>query len=145
MVPAVYLPMASLPLTPNGKVDRTALPVPVAAASEPQLESSASRLENDIAVVWKRVLHIDRAGLDENFFDLGGDSLLLVAVHSQLQKMLPIEIQVTHLFEFTTIRSLAQHFAKSAPLAPAFIPAQQHPQKHREAFARQRVVKGGRP
>src|SRR5260221_11771734 len=103
MVPAVYLPMASLPLTPNGKVDRAALPVPVAAASEPQLESSASRLENDISVVWKRVLHIDRAGLDENFFDLGGESLLLVAVHSQPQKVLPIELQRTDLFAFTII------------------------------------------
>ncbi len=59
--------------------------------------------------LWRGVLRVERVGLDDNFFDIGGDSLLLVAVHSNLQKMLNIEIPVTDLFEFTTVRTLGKH------------------------------------
>jgi len=101
--------MNALPLTPNGKIDRGVLPAPSEVdESAPHLPKGTD-LEEKLAGLWKEVLRAQRVGLDENFFDLGGDSLLLVAVHSQMQKLLQREIQITDLFEYVTVRSLARH------------------------------------
>lgn len=142
MVPSAYVPLAQLPLNANGKVERSALPAPPAASEESGFQPS-SNLEELVSGVWKKVLRLDHVGLNDNFFDLGGDSLLIVAVHSRLQKTLGREIEVTDLFEFTTIRSLAQHLLRNAPEDPAFSAAQQQAQRQREAFTRQRLKKGG--
>jgi acyl carrier protein len=95
--------------------------------------------------VWKRILRVDRVDLDDNFFDIGGDSLLLVAVHSNLQKTLQIEIPVTDLFEFTTVRTLARRLGgQKAPAAsPSVSDSQLQAQRQRDAFARQRQKRGG--
>ena len=142
MVPSTYIPLAELPLNANGKVERSALPAPLAASDRSDFERSPN-LEGVVNGVWKKVLRLDHVGLNDNFFDLGGDSLLIVAVHSQLQKILEREIEVTDLFEFTTIRSLARHLVSNAPEDPVFSAAQQQAQRQREAFTRQRLKKGG--
>jgi len=129
-----------LPLNPNGKVDRAALPDP-AASGGAELRTTGSELEEQIAELWKQALGTQRIGLDDNFFDLGGDSLLIVAVHSQLQKMLQREIQVTDLFEYVTVRSLARHLAEIAPATPAFSAAQEQARKQREAQAKRRAMR----
>lgn len=141
MVPAFFVPMSSLPLNPNGKVDRAALPEPTAASSNEVPRSSGSELEERIAELWKQALGTQRVGLDDNFFDLGGDSLLIVAVHSQLQKALQREIQVTDLFEYVTVRSLARHLAELAPATPVFSAAQEQARKQREAQAKRRAMR----
>ena len=82
-------------------------------------------------------------GLDDNFFDLGGDSLLLIAVHSNLEKELQIEIPVMDLFEFTTIRALAAHLSKLQPAGPSIVEVQQQAQKQREALAHERQQRSG--
>jgi amino acid adenylation domain-containing protein len=139
MVPALFVPLASLPLSTNGKVDRAALPEPVfASESAATTEAPGTPLEQMLVDLWKSVLRIEHVSLDDNFFDVGGDSLLLVAVHSNLQKHLKTEIQVTDLFEFTTVRTLAQHLGKNQPADPSFSEIQVQAQKQREAFARQR-------
>jgi aspartate racemase len=146
MVPALFLELKAFPLSPNGKVDRSALPAPVfAARSEHGDEARANGTEQTIATLWKRVLRLDHVGLDDNFFDLGGDSLLLVAVHSNLQKSLQMNIQVTDLFEFTTIRTLAKHLDGATSAAPGISETQERARKQREAFAleRQRRTGGG--
>jgi amino acid adenylation domain-containing protein len=143
MLPTSYVGLAALPLDPNGKVERSALPVPGAATAEPSTENGGSQLEQTLATIWKRVLQLEHVGLDENFFDLGGDSLLIVAVHSQLKKAVEREIEVTDLFDHTTIRSLARHISAGAPEKPSFLAAQTLAQKQRKAFARQRNSKGG--
>jgi aspartate racemase len=146
MVPSLFVELKAFPLTPNGKVDRSALPAPVfAARSEHEGEERASGTEQTIVTLWKRVLRLDYVGLDDNFFDLGGDSLLLVAVHSNLQKSLQMNIQVTDLFEFTTIRTLAKHLDGATSAAPAISETQERARKQREAFAleRQRRTGGG--
>jgi len=140
MVPAFYFSMSNLPLNPNGKVDRAALPDP-AASGGAELRTTGSELEEQIAELWKQALGTQRIGLDDNFFDLGGDSLLIVAVHSQLQKMLQREIQVTDLFEYVTVRSLARHLAEIAPATPAFSAAQEQARKQREAQAKRRAMR----
>ena len=145
MVPSFYVRMAALPLDPNGKVNRSALPKPVAGSQQSPSLESGSALERSIFDVWRAILRIDRIGLDDNFFDLGGDSLLLVAVHSQLQRLLELDIQVTDLFDFTTVRSLARHLGKRGVIRHSIAAAQEQGQKQREVFARKRTVKGGRP
>jgi amino acid adenylation domain-containing protein len=144
MVPALFVPVESLPLSPNGKVDRAALPPPTAAAvNDAPAEAPASQLEQSLADLWRRILRAERVGLDDNFFDLGGDSLLLVAVHSNLQKMLQIDIPVTDLFEFTTIRTLARRLDPEKPAGPSFSAVQQQAKKQREAFSCARERRSG--
>jgi len=144
MVPGLFVPMTSMPLSPNGKVDRAALPAPVFA---PENESAAAlpttQLQQTIIDLWKRILHIDWAGIDDNFFDLGGDSLLLVAVHSNLQKVLQTEIAVTDLFEFATVRTLAKHLCEKTSVSPSLGGIQQQAQKQRQVFARERERRAG--
>jgi aspartate racemase len=143
MVPAVFVRVERLPLSPNGKVDRTALPPPVLGGDEPIGGGTATQFELQIADVWKRVLRVERAGLDDNFFDLGGDSLLLLAVHANLQKALQLEIPITDLFEFATVRTLAAHLSKAELAAPLFSDVQQQAQKQRDAFVRERQRHSG--
>jgi aspartate racemase len=139
MIPAFFVHMEALPLSPNGKVDRSALPAPVFEKDEsPAGGSAANEFEAQISDVWKRVLRVERVGLDDNFFDLGGDSLLLLAVHSNLQKTLQIEIPITDLFEFTTVRTLASRLSKPQPQGPSFSGVHPQAQKQRDAFARER-------
>ena len=144
MVPALFVPLASLPLSSNGKVDRSALPAPeFGGADGASAEAPANEVDKTVLDVWRRVLRVERVGLDDNFFDIGGDSLLLVAVHSNLQKLLKMEIPVTDLFEYTTVRTLGEHLRKETPVAPSFSGVQQQAQKQREAFARKRERHGG--
>ena len=144
LIPALFVPLASLPLSPNGKVDRAALPGPLFSPDADGIsESPKTKLEQALIDVWRRVLCLERVGLDDNFFDLGGDSLLLVAVHSNLQKILQTEIPVVDLFEFTTIRTLARHLGQAAPAGPSFAQVQRQAQRQREAFARGRERRAG--
>ena len=110
MMPAFYIGLPALPLTANGKVDRQALPAPQpgASSSERRNLTQASGLEYSIARIWQMVLAADEVGLDDNFFDVGGSSLLLIAVRTGLQEQLDRPIPVTWMFEYTTIRSLAR-------------------------------------
>jgi amino acid adenylation domain-containing protein len=115
MVPAAFSFLPAFPLTLNGKLDRAALPAPesdrphlAAKYSEPQND-----LENTLTRLWKAVLRRDTVGAEDNFFDLGGDSLLLTTLHRNLQDELKREIPMTDLFQFPTIRRLAGHLAQT--------------------------------
>jgi amino acid adenylation domain-containing protein len=134
MVPYAYVQLDALPLTVNGKIDRAVLPPPAVAVSA-QPEATSTQLEQEILDIWHQVLDLQRIGLGDNFFDLGGDSLLLATVHTSLQKKLKIEISITDLFEFPTVRSLARHLGAKSPAEPSFADAQQRAQKQRAAFA----------
>ena len=103
MVPSVLVPMAELPLTPQGKVDRAALPAPT--TSKPV--AGGGSLARTVAEVWHSVLGTS-AGHDDNFFDAGGNSLLLLRVHSRLVEVVGDRLEVTDLFRYPTIRALAE-------------------------------------
>jgi acyl carrier protein len=139
MIPAFFVSLDSLPLSARGKVDRQALAKLEIPAREPHKQNRAgTHLERTIADLWQRVLNAPQVGLDDNFFDLGGDSLLLVAVHSNLQKILQTEIPLTDLFEFATVRRLARHLGEGASGSPVFSEVQQRAQRQRQAFTRLR-------
>jgi amino acid adenylation domain-containing protein len=140
MVPQHYVVMDALPLSPNGKVDRGALPAPLGQRSEAEASVPSSDLESAIAQVWRRALELDQVGLDENFFDLGGDSLKLVEVHSELQKLFQADLSLTDLFEHTTVRSLAARLAEEGQSQSNFAEEEERARRQREAAARQRQI-----
>jgi amino acid adenylation domain-containing protein len=110
MVPSICLRLEALPLMPNGKIDRRALPAP--ESSRPELAEEyaepATELERRIAAAWGEVLKVDRVGKHDNFFDLGGNSLLILQVHSRLKPLFEAELPVIKMFEHPTVSSLAQ-------------------------------------
>jgi amino acid adenylation domain-containing protein len=112
MVPSTFTELEALPLTPNGKVDRRRLPEPDGrrAGSRGSWVAPRSELERTIAQVWRDVLRLDEVGVDDNFFDLGGHSLLLVRVQTRLRETLNREVPIVEMFQYPTIRTMAAHF-----------------------------------
>jgi acyl carrier protein len=110
MVPAAFVVLAELPLTPNGKVDRKGLPAPdhVRAGIEGVFIAPRNELERGIAAIWREVLGLDRVGVHDNFFDLGGHSLLMIRVHTKLRQRLRMKHSITDLFRFPTVSALAK-------------------------------------
>ena len=68
-------------------------------------------MEKAIASLWQGILHVEHVGREDNFFDLGGHSLLMVQAHSAMRKSFSREISVVDMFRYPTVRSLAQHLA----------------------------------
>src|SRR3712207_9559218 len=88
MLPQYYVRIEEVPLNANGKVDRKALPVPEVGEEsfvEPQTE-----LEKEIAEIWKEVLKVDKVGVSDNFFKIGGDSILAIKVYSKISEKFDI-------------------------------------------------------
>jgi acyl carrier protein len=109
MIPAVFVTLDALPLTPNGKTDRRALPAPEGAATglEAQYVAAGTPLEEKLAAIWASVLGVERVGVNDSFFDLGGHSLLLARVQSRIRSEVEREVGMVDLFRFPTVRSLA--------------------------------------
>ena len=130
MVPSLFLQLEALPLTANGKVNRQQLPAP--KQTRPDLEAAyippQSDLEQLIAAVWQTVLPVDKIGIHDNFFDVGGHSLLLVQVHSQLQEQIDLPLTIMDLFKYPTVSTLAQYLS-----------SQQQPQSEAHSAASQFV------
>ncbi len=125
MVPAEIHVRERLPRTPNGKVDRQALLAsltrrPDAAAPR---AVAATRVERAIARIWQTALQRESVGLDENFFEIGGHSLLMAQVQESLEQSLDRAIPMTALFRHPTIRQLARFLTGDAEPAPAAAPA----------------------
>lgn len=112
MVPTHFVALREFPLTPNAKIDRSQLPAPSAGSSAPATEYSAptGAMEKTIASIWSETLGRDQIGLDDNFFDIGGHSLLVVRAHQALKDALERPVAITDLYRFPTIRALAGHF-----------------------------------
>ena len=122
MIPSAFILLKALPLTANGKLDRHALPFPDSPLPELEVTYVPPRteVEQTIAGIWQEMLHLEKVGINDNFFDLGGHSLLLIQVHSKLQKTFKREILVTDLFEYPTISSLTKYLSKEASETSSF-------------------------
>jgi acyl carrier protein len=111
MVPDVFVPLDRLPLTPSGKLDRRGLPVASAetgrAIARPP-RPPRNRDENVVAGIWQSLLEIGDVGLQTNFFDHGGHSLLLLRVQDRLKEETGLDVSVTDLFKYPTVESLAR-------------------------------------
>jgi amino acid adenylation domain-containing protein len=108
MVPAAFVTLDALPLNANGKIDRASLPEPGApAASEAPWVAPRTPTEEAIADTWRSVLRRDRVGALDDFFDLGGDSLLATQVVARLRSTFSIELPLRRFFEGSTVEALA--------------------------------------
>lgn len=109
MVPTQFMVLDALPLTPNGKVDRRALPQPdIASQIVRNYVAPRTEVERQIADIWAEVLNLEQVGIHDNFFDLGGYSLLAVQIVARLRQGLNVEILLPQLFELPTIAELAK-------------------------------------
>jgi amino acid adenylation domain-containing protein len=120
MMPAAFVVLQSLPLTPNGKVDRKALPAPEkadAGADAPYLPPQ-TELERIVTDIWQHVLQIEHVGLNDNFFDLGGHSLLMIQVQGKLRAALKRNISITDLFKYPNVSDLVAYLGEKGSTVP---------------------------
>ncbi|MGA9526815.1 MAG: non-ribosomal peptide synthetase [Terriglobales bacterium] len=145
MVPSSFLMLESLPLNANGKVDRSLLPALVRAKPDDAVaiaahQAPASEIEAAIYSVWRCVLGVEQILPTDNFFDLGGDSILLVQAHAELQEALGRTFSVTDLFQYCSFRSLSDHLGgkENSQLSSGDIA--DRVRKRQSAMAKQRRV-----
>jgi L-glutamate---[L-glutamyl-carrier protein] ligase len=125
MWPSAIVVLDELPLTANGKVDRAALPAPDRVRSRAEAAPAApeNEVEAALVVVWREVLSLDEVGIDDNFFDLGGDSIRSIKVQALAQQR-GLGFSLAEAFRHQTIRELAPHVEASGPA----------PERRREPF-----------
>ncbi len=114
MTPSYFKQVERIPLTPAGKIDFKSLDsLSVALASTVPYAAPGSELEKTIGAVWSDVLQLDKVGIDDNFFDLGGNSLDIIKVHNRLKEVSSKSLPVVSMFKYPTIRSLAAYFSET--------------------------------
>jgi len=140
MVPSNVVTLDRFPQTPNGKVDRKALPAPrdVQQRSQAEYKAPENELEAQIADVWKEVLYLEKVGVDDNFFDLGGHSLLVVQAHRKLRDVVPMALTLTDLYRFPTIAGLASHLSSGDGAKETAQASRARADKRRQALGRRR-------
>jgi precorrin-6B methylase 2 len=109
MVPSSFVVLGELPRTPSGKVDQRALPTPGHPEDrEGTWAPPHTEVERIIVDIWRDVLDVEEVGIHHNFFDLGGDSLLISSVRSRLERLLKVQVSIVDLFRYPTVHSLAR-------------------------------------
>jgi amino acid adenylation domain-containing protein len=146
MVPATFTVLDALPLSPTGKIDRSRLPLPSAVAPgavgtpDGASPATATAIEAELLTIWGEILGT-RVGLDDNFFDLGGTSLQLIAVHARIGASMKTDITVVDLFQYPSIAALALRLSRgAADRAPAPAAAGGGPMNADERARRQQAA-----
>ena len=122
MVPSVFVVLSDLPLSPNGKVDRKLLPAPeMAAPAEQEQVAPRTPLEEFLAGLWQARLGLERVGIHDDFFELGGNSISAAILINQLQERLGEIVHVVGIFDAPTVESMAAYLVESYPEAVARI------------------------
>ncbi|MEO6053890.1 MAG: non-ribosomal peptide synthetase, partial [Chthoniobacterales bacterium] len=138
MLPHHIIALDKFPLTPNGKVDRLQL-AQISVRFSAQTVTPGSETEDAIRNLWIEILKEDNIGLDDNFFDLGGDSIHLARVHQRLSELFNRPLPITDLFTHPTVRTLARHLG-GATRGTGNTAIQQRAAKQREALAVRRRI-----
>jgi aryl carrier-like protein len=118
MVPATFVSLPALPLSANGKVDRAALPAPRPEAAEREVAAARTPAEAALCAIWAEVLRHDAVGIHDNFFDLGGDSILCIQVVSRAQQA-GLPLTARDVFQHQTLAELALAAEDAAAAAAA--------------------------
>jgi amino acid adenylation domain-containing protein len=144
MIPSAFHVLAKLPLSPNGKVDRRAIQM-IPESDMPVVRqlfvTPGSVLERQILQIWIDVLGLSQVGMNENFFDVGGNSIQLAQVHSRLQMLVKMEFPITDLLVHTTIRTVAAFLVKDSKIKPVDGSIQDRARRQREALATRRNLR----
>jgi SAM-dependent methyltransferase/acyl carrier protein len=138
MVPSAFVLLDAMPLTPNGKIDRAQLPAPERPRSEAtSTQPPSNSVEHAIVGVLKELLGADEIGVEDNFFDLGANSLILVQASIRLRAVLGRAVPLVQLFQFPTARALAESLGTDEKAADAGVKqSQDRAQLRREAMQR---------
>ncbi len=109
MVPTAWVELKALPLTPNGKLDRHSLPEP--ERTKAAYDAPRNQLEVDLCQIWADILGLDKIGVTDNFFDLGGDSIHLVLAVTRMQMLLGAKLPIRSVLERPSIRQLTDYWS----------------------------------
>lgn len=109
MVPSLFIVLPAMPLTPNNKIDRKTLPAPRAQTVDRGPAQPLTGLEASISAIWKELLEVSAVGPNDNFFDLGGHSMLLSRANNRIKEQLDIQLSMVDMFQFPTVSTLANH------------------------------------
>jgi len=147
LIPTVFVFLSELPLTANGKVDRVALPAPEGV--RPELEEAfvapGTEVEQTIALIWQDLLQIEKVGLHDNFFDLGGHSLLLTQVYTKLKSNFDKEISMIDMFKYPSVSSLADFLSKEERYPASMRESKDRAGTRRELIKRRKQVRQRTP
>ncbi|HKS08830.1 MAG TPA: amino acid adenylation domain-containing protein [Pyrinomonadaceae bacterium] len=137
MVPSFLVTLEELPLTRNGKVDLNALPAPETAqrSRDENYVAPRNEIEATITRVWQEALGVDRIGVNDNFFDAGGHSLLMVQVHNKLSDRFDKKISIVEMFAKPTISALAEYFSDTNGHKPTFEKVMHRAARRRQAVS----------
>lgn len=140
MVPAIFMTVEAMPKTPSGKIDRRALPAPDSQRQEQSQSYAApqSELECLLAGVWSKLLKIDRVGIHDNFFEIGGNSLMTLQVAVQVRELLAIDLPIVKLFQHPTIAQLANYLNEGKTAIASNNKFQDRADRQKAAFNRQK-------
>lgn len=108
MIPSYFIKIDQIPLTANGKIDKKTLPEPDPnAITSAEYVAPENETEERLAEIWQKVLGLERVGTGDNFFEIGGNSILLIQMHTQIEKQFPGQVTITDLFAYPTVAKLA--------------------------------------
>ncbi|HEX3044567.1 MAG TPA: amino acid adenylation domain-containing protein, partial [Bacillota bacterium] len=104
MIPSYFIKIDQIPLTSNGKIDKKGLPEPTGKAiTSAEYVAPENETEERLAEIWQKVLGVERVGTEDNFFEIGGNSILLIQMHTQIEKQFPGQVTITDLFAYPTV------------------------------------------
>ena len=106
-MPAAIMIVERMPLTSNGKIDRKALPRPEVGLDQVSFVAPRNSVEEILCGIWKEVLHAERVGVNDDFFALGGDSLLAIQLISRVRNAFHVELALRTVFKATTVSLFA--------------------------------------
>jgi hypothetical protein len=109
MIPSAFVEMKSLPLNINGKLDRRALPDPDFSMSKDEYIAPTTEIEAKICQIWQEVLGVDRVGIADNFFKMGGNSILAIQVSHRMSKILECSVKVAIVFKYSSIEGILKN------------------------------------
>jgi acyl-CoA synthetase (AMP-forming)/AMP-acid ligase II/nucleoside-diphosphate-sugar epimerase len=137
-----YMQLPSLPRTDDGRVDHQALPIPGGGrlTQETAYVAPQTDLERMIAGIWQETLRVEKVGIHDNFFDLGGQSLLMAQVQGKLRATLNRDISMVDMFRYPTISTLSKHLGAAQPAVAAPQGISDRKQKQRAAIYQQKQL-----
>ncbi|WP_237386293.1 non-ribosomal peptide synthetase [Xenorhabdus sp. Sc-CR9] len=135
MIPASFTHIETIPLTLNGKVDRRALPEPVWGNQDNYI-APRNVLETQLCVIWQDVLGLERIGIDDNFFRVGGNSLMAIQLIAAIRRVLEREVSLAQVFELKTISRLAVHMGQQIDTVIPHLELEHYPL----SFAQERML-----
>jgi amino acid adenylation domain-containing protein len=120
MVPSAFLALDQLPLNTNGKVDRRKLAAlgNVAPVQTEQFVPAENELERRLVEIWQEVLNLERVSINDNFFEVGGSSLLVITLRKRIESYLGVPLSVADLFRYPTIKYVSEFLANAVPTSP---------------------------